>query len=217
MAHRALGELCEIYWKPVYAYIRGRGWKAEEAEDLTQEFFACFLERKGIESADESLGKLRAFLLSSVKRFLVDETRKKMAQKRGGGSEQFSMDHGEGERSFSALAANEESPEVLYERAWVRTLIDEVTVKLEAQYVERGKGKEFVALKPSLLREEDALSQRELGWELGMSLAAVKVAVFRLRQRFRELLEKEIAQTVEEGGEVDAEVIWLMGVWKKAS
>lgn len=219
VAQRALGELCEMYWRPVYTYIRGRGWKAEEAEDLTQGFFLAFLERKGIENANERRGKLRAFLLGSVKRHLADETRRKMAQKRGGGSEVLSMDYvdGEaGERQFMELAVEDETPEVLYERAWVRSLIDEVTQKLETQYEVQGKGKEFAQLKPSLLSEEDTKSQRELGWELGMSLAAVKVAVFRLRQRFRKLLEKEIAQTVEETGEVSEEVSWLMGVWKNA-
>lgn len=216
VARRALGELCVMYWKPVYTYIRGRGWKAEEAEDLTQEFFGQFLEKRGIAAAEEGRGKLRAFLLGSVKRFLADEMRRKMAQKRGGGCEVLSMDHEDAESLFAEMAVEEETPEVLYERAWVRALIDEVTGKLEEQYEERGKGKEFAALKPSLLSEEDALTQRELGWELGMSLAAVKVSVFRLRQRFREMLEKEIAQTMEDGGEVSEEVAWLMGVWKGA-
>lgn len=216
VARRALGELCVMYWMPVYSYIRGRGWKAEEAEDLTQQFFLKFLERKGIEAADEGRGKLRAFLLGSVKNFLADEMRRKMAHKRGGGSEVLSINHEDGERVLAEMAVEEETPEVLYERAWVRALIDEVTGKLEEQYEERGKGKEFAALKPSLLSEEDALTQRELGWELGMSLAAVKVSVFRLRQRFREMLEKEIAQTMEDGGEVSEEVAWLMGIWKGA-
>jgi hypothetical protein len=159
---------------------------------------------------------LRAFLLGAVKRFLADETRRRSAKKRGGGSELLSINHEDGERQFAELVAEDETPEVLYERAWARTLIDEVTGKLEAQYEERGKGEEFAALKPSLLSEDDAKSQRELGWELGMSLAAVKVAVFRLRQRFREMLEREIAQSMEDGCEVSEEVGWLMGLWKNS-
>ena len=217
VAQRALGELCEMYWSPVYAYIRGRGWRTEEAEDLTQSFFSAFLAARGMESADAGQGMLRAFLLGAVKRFLVDEVRRRTAQKRGGGREILSIDYVDGERGeekFVELAVEDETPEVLFERAWAQTLIDEVTRKLAAQYDERGKGVEFEALKPSLLQEEDAKSQRELGWELGMSLAAVKVAVFRLRQRFRELLEKEIAQTMEESGEISEEVGWLIGVWK---
>ena len=219
VAQRALEELCEMYWSPVYAYIRGRGWRTEEAEDLTQSFFGAFLAARGIESADADQGMLRAFLLGSVKRFLANEVRRKTAQKRGGGKKILSIDYVDverGEERFIEMAVEDETPEILFERAWAQTLIDEVTRKLSEQYKERGKGVEFEALKPLLLHEEDAKSQRELGWELGMSLAAVKVAVFRLRQRFRELLEKEIAQTMEETGEISAEVAWLMGVWKSS-
>ena len=217
VAQRALGELCEMYWSPVYAYIRGRGWRIEEAEDLTQSFFGTFLANQGIESADASQGKLRSYLLGAVKRFLVNEVRRRTAQKRGGGKEVLSIDYVDavrGEEKFVEMAVENETPEILFERAWAQTLIDEVTRKLAEQYEERGKGGEFEALKPSLLLEKDAKSQRELGWEMGKSLAAVRVAIFRLRQRFRELLEKEIAQTMEETGEISAEVAWLMGVWK---
>ena len=219
VAQRALGELCEMYWQPIYTYIRGRGWSAEEAEDLTQEFFGNFLQSKAISSADEEKGKLRAFLLGSVKRFLVDEIRRAKALKRGGANRILSLDYvdgDEGEHQFINMAVEDETPEVLFERSWARTLIEKVTKQLELQYEERGKLQEFSALKPSLLSEEDTKSQRELGWELGMSLAAVKVAVFRLRQRFRELLEKEIAQTLAEGGDVADEVSWLMKIWEKA-
>lgn len=213
IARKALGELCEIYWKPIYGYIRGRGWGEQEAEDLTQGFFASLLARESLQGADENLGKLRAFLLGSVKHFLVDEYRKMNAAKRGGGTGPLSLDHEDAERQFADVIADGNSPESLFERMWARTLIEEVIGRIEKEYVEAGKHEVFAALRPIVMSEESPRPQRAIARELGMSLAAVKVGVFRLRQRFRELLEGEIRQTLHEQGEMEEELQQLLRIW----
>lgn len=213
IAGKALGELCEIYWKPIYGYIRGCGWGEQEAEDLTQGFFASLLARESLQGADENLGKLRAFLLGSVKHFLIDEYRKMNAAKRGSGTGPLSLDHDDAERQFAAVIADGDSPETLFERMWARTLIEEVIGGIEKEYAEAGKHEVFVALRPIVMSEENPRPQRAIARELGMSLAAVKVGVFRLRQRFRELLEGEIRQTLHEQGEMVEELQHLLRIW----
>ena len=214
VAQRALEELCSMYWQPIYIYIRGRGWKVEEAQDLTQGFFAHFLKQDSLRQANHELGKLRSYLLGAVKNFLATEYRKMNTEKRGGHIDFLSLDHQDGERQWEELAAKGGTPEDLYEKMWTQTLIAGVIAQLEAKYHATGKEIVFKALRPILTNEESLKPQRVLARELGTSLAAIKVEVFRLRQRFRELLEIEIAQTLDEQEEVAEEVRYLLAIWE---
>ena len=214
VSQRALEELCAMYWQPIYIYIRGRGWKVEEAQDLTQGFFAHFLKHDSLRQANHELGKLRSYLLGSVKNFLASEYRKMNAEKRGGDIQVLSLDHEHGEQQWEALENEGGTPEQLYEKMWTRTLIGTVISQLRNKYQETGREVIFEALQPTLVGESDLKPQRVLARELGTSLASIKVEVFRLRQRFRALLECEIEQTLDEEEEVAEEVKYLLAIWE---
>ena len=214
VAQRALSDLCEIYWQPIYVYIRGRGWSVEEAQDLTQGFFAHFLHQKSLQRADHGRGKLRAYLLGAVKNFLGSEYRKINAHKRGGKAQVLSLDHDEGELQLKNLTTTGRTPEELFDQTWVRAQISIVVEQLEGDYHKAGRQQVFEAIRPNLMSESELKPQRVLARELGVSLAAIKVEIFRLRQRFRQLLEREIEQTLDEEEEVAEEVKYLLAIWE---
>ena len=206
----ALATLCETYWYPLYAYVRRRGHTAEDAQDLTQAFFAVLLEKEYVRAADRERGRFRSFLLTALKRFLSKERDKARAQKRGGGRITISLDMQSGESRYAQEPSHEWTPERVYERRWALTLLDQTMARLRRRYVDTGKAEVFDGLKAFLSGEGDAPAYGEVAEEMGMTEGAVKVAVHRLRQRYRDALRSEIAQTVADPAEVDDELDHLL-------
>ena len=202
----ALDALCRTYWFPLYAYVRRRVSDQHEAQDLTQEFFACLLEQNHFAVADQERGLFRAFLLTALKHFLVNEWEKAKALKRGGGRAPLSLDFDSGESRLRLEPASDQTPERLFERQWTITLLDQVLRRLQSEQQAAGKGSQFDALKQFLAGGREEASYSEVAEELGMSAGAAKVAAHRLRQRYRELLRAEVAQTVASADEVDDEI-----------
>jgi DNA-directed RNA polymerase specialized sigma24 family protein len=212
-ADQALGELCKIYWKPVYAFLRRQGNAPQDAEDLTQGFFAMLLERGSLATVEESRGRLRAFLLCAVKRFAANEHARASALKRGGGAVHVPMDADHAEHTCFAEVATTVTPETLFERQWALSLLDAVLAKLRAEYAKDGRDRIFDALKDRVSADGDPESLAQTAAALGMNEGTVKVAVFRLRQRYRRCLHEEIALTVDSPQEVNAEIAHLFKVF----
>jgi RNA polymerase sigma factor (sigma-70 family) len=205
----ALEALCTTYWYPLYAYARRRGLPPENAADQTQEFFARLVERDFLHTADPERGRFRAFLLTVFQRFLASEYERAQAQKRGGGRRFLSIDVAVGESRYSHEPVDHWSAEKLYARRWALTLLEQVLRELEAEYRERGRAALFDACRESLVGGEVGLSAAEIGRSLGMSETAVRVAMHRLRERYRELLQQQVRQTVDSPQQVDDELRFL--------
>lgn len=196
-ASRALATLCENYWFPLYAFVRRAGHTAEDAQDLTQAFFAELLAKNVLAVADPQRGKFRSFLLGAIKHFLAKEHRRQRTQKRGGGHCVLSLDFDSGEDRYRRIEpADPLTPERLYERRWALALLDLVFGRLREEFSAAGKLREFDRLKQFLAGRTAEASYGEAAQELATTEGAVKVAVHRLRRRYRELLKDEIAQTV---------------------
>src|SRR5450756_155842 len=201
----ALEALCRTYWHPLYAYVRRRGHSPADAEDLTQAFFAWLLERNWLGRADQQRGRFRSFLLTSISNFLANEWDKARTQKRGSG--RIVSLQGDGvETGCVHEPADNLTPEQSFEWRWALTLLDQVMNRLSAEFVQDGKAELFEMLKPCLLGERTAQPYAILASKLMMTEGSVKVAVHRLRQRYRQLLRDEIANTVTKPEEVEAEL-----------
>ncbi len=211
-ARAALARLCQTYWFPLYAYVRRRGHSPEDAQDLTQEFFARLLERNWVADADQKKGRFRSFLLAAMNHFLADAWDKAQAQKRGGGVAPLPLRFDTAETRYGVEPADNLTPERSFERRWALTLLDEVVKRLQLEYDREGKADLFAALNPCLVGERTSQPYGQLATKLGTSEAAVKSAVHRLRQRYRQLLRDEIAQTVAIPEEVDEELRHLFAV-----
>jgi len=205
-AARALEELCRKYWHPIYAFTRRRAASREEAQDLTQAFFAFLLEKQVFTKADPQKGRFRCFLLTALTNFLSNEWGKQQTLKRGGQFTIVSLDALVAEEGFDAQSAEALGAEAVFERRWALTLLGHVLSRLEQQYFEEGKAGLFARLEPALTAEVTGDSYDQWGRALGMSVGALKVALHRLRRRFGELLRQEVAQTVASSAEVDAEI-----------
>ncbi|HUI06729.1 MAG TPA: sigma-70 family RNA polymerase sigma factor [Verrucomicrobiae bacterium] len=210
-AQDALEQLCRTYWYPLYAYVRRRGYSPADAEDLTQAFFAWLLERKWLERADRQRGRFRSFLLTSMSNFLANEWDKARTQKRGGGRI-VSLQRDEAETRCAREPADNLTPEQSFEWRWALAVLDQVMNRLSAEFARDGKAKLFEALKPCLLGERTAQPYAALASRLAMTEGSVKVAVHRLRQRYRQLLRDEIAHTVATPEEVEEELRYLFAV-----
>ena len=211
-SNEALSTLCRTYWYPLYAYVRRRVKDVHEAEDLTQAFFAQLLAKRRLAVAQAGRGKFRSFLLASLKNFLDNEWDKARTQKRGGGRKLIPLDFQSGESRYKLEPADELTPERLYDKQWALTLLEQVLARLREEFVRAGKQRHFEHLKYFLTGEKAPTSYAQAADELGLSEGAVKVSVHRLRQRYRELLRVEIAQTVAEPGEVEDEINSLFTV-----
>jgi len=205
-AAHALEELCRIYWYPLYAYLRRQGNSKEDAEDLTQGFFAKFLQRNYLEHVNAQKGRFRAFLLASLKHFQTNEWDRANRLKRGGGTVPLSLDWQDADSRYQIEPAHNLSPDKLYDRAWALLLLERVIRRLENESILDDKAKLFERLKPFLMLGKGAIPYAEAARELGMSEATVRVAVHRLRRRYRELLRAEIAQTLSEPEQVEEEM-----------
>lgn len=206
-AIEALARLCQIYWFPLYAQVRRRGYSAHDAQDLTQEFFARLLANDTLALADPKRGRFRSFVLTALKNFLTDEWKKSRAVKRGSGAWPISIDLDAAERQFHAEPVDAcSSPDKTFDRQWALILLETVLTRLEREYVSVGKEKQFAVLKQALTGASAAQPYATLARELGATEGSVKVAVHRLRRRYRELLEAEIAQTVASPDDASAEL-----------
>ena len=208
-ARAALATLCEAYWYPLYAYVRRQGYEAEDAKDLTQAFFARLLEKDHIHDARRERGRFRSFLLAALKHFLLNELQQRHALKRGGGQALHALDVVDAEGRYSRELTDTTTPEVLFDRGWARAVLDRVLARLRAEWTEAGRADAFDRLKPCLTGDPREHGYRELGRELGMTEGALKVAVHRLRRRYRDLLHGEIAETVLTDDAVEEEIRYL--------
>lgn len=202
----ALEELCRSYWFPLYAYVRRRGHSKEDAEDLTQAFFARFLAKNYLAGLSAERGRFRAFLLASLKHFLANEWDKSQRQKRGGGVTPLSLDWQTADTQFQIAATAEPSPEKAFDREWALALLACVIERLRAECAAENHGRLFAVLKPFLTVGKSAIRYPQAATELGVSEVAVRVAVHRLRRRYRELLREEIAQTLSDPANVAEEM-----------
>jgi RNA polymerase sigma factor (sigma-70 family) len=205
----ALAKLCQTYWHPLYTYVRRRGYSPEDAEDLTQGFFAALLERKAVATVSPDKGRFRSFLLASLNHFLSDEWDKARAQKRGGGKV-ISFDTQTAESWLDQVPSQNLTPEKAFELRWAITLLEQVYRKLEEEHRQQGKAELFEALRNTLAGPGNSAPYAELGRRLGLNEGAVKVAVHRLRQRYRALLRETIAETVATEAEVEEELRFLL-------
>ncbi len=215
LASRALAELCRAYWFPLYAWSRRFGVSPEDSEDLVQGFFAEVLEKRLFDRADPTLGKLRTFLLTAFQRHVHDELRRQSRQKRGGGRV-VAFNALEAEAWYELEQVEGESADHMFDRQWALTVLDQALAKVEHHMAARGRSNEFAVMRPLLTGESVTAIHENLGKSLGMSANAFKVALHRIRSRFREALREEIADTQPAGCSVDEEMAYLIKVLSKS-
>jgi RNA polymerase sigma-70 factor (ECF subfamily) len=214
-AAEALEKLCRTYWYPLYAYVRRRGYTPEDAEDLTQDFFAQLLRKNYPARANNLKGKFRTFLFHTLNQFLADQRERAMTLKRGGGQKFISLDAPTPEDRYQLEVADELTPEKLFERRWARTILDRALERLRAEFVAEGKGQIYEVLQAFEPGEQNVLSYAEASTRLGVSESAVKSMIHRLRQRHRELVREEIAHTVPTLAEIDEELRHLVSTLRE--
>lgn len=211
-SRQALAELCEIYWYPVYSFVRRRGSSHHDAMDLTQGFFTHLLEADALADLHPQKGRFRAFLLASIKNYLAKQWRTAHAMRRGGGMRQFSIDDAQFERRYQAQLADRSSPETTFERDWIQALLSRVLDRLHVDYARAGRTELFEALSPWLVACNNKVPQAKIGEQMGMSVPAVGMAVYRLRKRFAQLVREEVAQTVAEPADIEDEISRMLAV-----
>ena len=209
-AAAALEQLCLTYWRPLYVYVRRRGYGPEEAQDLTQEFFAEFLSKGRFDLADPTRGRFRTFLLKSLQHFLADEWKKAHRIKRGGGNLPIPLDAQAAEERYCLELAETMTPERAYERRWAMTLLEEVLAEMRRDYAQAGKSLQFAALQEFLWGIDESNSYARVAAELHISEGAARVAVHRLREQYRQRLRAQVAQIVSEPSEIDEELRYLI-------
>ena len=210
----SLARICEVYWRPVYAFVRRSGYDRDQAQDLTQAFFTTMLEKNYLGNADRERGRFRTFLLASVKHFLANEWDKEHALKRGGGQLAVPIDPIEAEEMYAPEAIDERTPETVFARRWALSLLANVMAKLREEYTAMRRADYFDKLSPLLDGDPLARGYGELASELGASSAALRVAVHRMRRRYRELLRAELAETVSAPEEIDEEIRFLLAAFR---
>jgi RNA polymerase sigma factor (sigma-70 family) len=213
-AASALDELCQVYWYPLYAFARRQGNSAAEAEDLTQGFFARLIEQGYVASADQEKGRFRTFLLTLFRRHMANEWNREHVQKRGGFQPKLSMDAAWAESRYGAEPAQGQGPDMLFARQWARILLDQVMNRLENDYRSSDRAKLFERLEACVAQDETALRYSEIAEEVGLTEPAVKMAMQRMRARYRAILREEIAKTVVSPDDVDAEIKELFAAFQ---
>ncbi len=209
-AEEALANLCRAYWFPLYAFVRRQGSSADEAQDLTQGFFARFLEKNYLKDVRPEKGRFRSFLLASCKHYIANERDHARAAKRGGGHALLSIDVETAEGRYGREPSHNLTPEKIFERQWALTVLARVLSRLRAEFVLDKREKVFESLKGFLTGETESARYRDIAADLGASEGAVKVAVYRLRRRYRDLIRAEIAATVDGAEAIGDEVRYLM-------
>jgi RNA polymerase sigma-70 factor (ECF subfamily) len=213
-ARTALEELCRAYWYPLYAFVRSRGYSAADAQDLTQAFFAGVIEKGGFASADRTRGRFRSYLLGAMKHFLANEWHRDQTQKRGGHVRFIEWDTLDPEVRYAGVSGPSDDPDHLFDREWALETITGALQALRDEMAQAGKIEQFDALKGSLTGQEE-LPRRQIAEQLGTSAGAVKVAVHRLRQRYRDLLRAAVTETVSNEADLDDEIRYLVTVLRK--
>jgi RNA polymerase sigma-70 factor (ECF subfamily) len=211
-SEQAFAHLCSAYWFPLYAFIRRRGYSTTEAEDLTQSFFACLLEKQGLKRIEQEGGRFRSYLLTMLKHFLANERARAQTCKRGGGQNIISIDQEALKPEQEFELADRDTPETLYEKHWAAALLAQVMARLEKEYEVTGRARLFSELRFHLSGDKGLIQHAEIGSRCGMSEGAVKAAVHRLRKRYGQLLREEIASLVANPDDIDAEIRYLISV-----
>lgn len=211
-AGKALASLCEIYWYPLYVFVRSRGHSAHDAQDLTQAFFEKLLEKNYLASVSVGKGRFRAFLLASVKHFLANEWDRSRAAKRGGGQPVFSLDDFDAESRYRLEPVDSMTAEKLFERRWAVTVLDQVLSRLRSEMADAGKLQLFEELKDLLSTGVAGAPYAEIGDRLDISEGAARAAAHRLKKRYREILRDEIGRTVDKPSEIEDEIRHLISV-----
>jgi DNA-directed RNA polymerase specialized sigma24 family protein len=211
-ADEALEKLCRTYWRPIFAFLRRQGLRPDEAEDITQGFFAELLERRSLDAVRKEKGRLRSFLLGGLKYFLANEERRAMAVKRGKGQRPIPLDELRAGERIEIEPADPITAEVIYERRWALTVLERVLGRLKDEYHAAGNAALFDSLKELLPDEPGSPSQAEIATRLGMTENAVRQALYRFRQRYQSLLREEIANTVATPGDIEDELRHLIAV-----
>jgi RNA polymerase sigma-70 factor (ECF subfamily) len=211
---RALEQICETYWHPIYAYARKRGFKPHDAEDVTQGFFAYLLKTGEFSRLYQQKGKLRTFLLVALRNFMANEWRRRATEKRGGNVQVLSIDLDSAEDQTCLEPTENVTPEAVYERHWASTMLKTVMLRMQRAFEEDGKAEVFSRRKEFLVRGNSEQTFAEAGREVGMSESAARVAVHRMRKRYRELLLEEIAGTLAPEDSVEDELRYLFGVFQ---
>jgi len=208
-ARAALEKLCQTYWYPLYAYVRRRGYSPEDAKDLTQGFFLRLLEQRSLANANPNLGRFRSFLLGALNHFLITEWKKSQSQRRGGGRQILSLDWAAAERRFDLEPADHATPDKAFDKQWATALLDEVLRQLEDEYRSEQKSELFETIKQTLTGPRESQPYAPLARQLGMNEGALRVAVHRLRKRYRALLQAEVANTVTAPEDAKEEMAFL--------
>ena len=208
-AAEALERLCRTYWYPLYAYVRRQGYNAPDAQDLIQAFFERFLEANLLESVDRQKGKFRSFLLATLKNFLANESDRTRAEKRGGGQIVLSLDDETAEQRYLLEPISNRSPERIFEQRWAVTLLEQALARLREEFAAGHNARQFDLLKTFLSAESGEGEYAAVAAQLGMTVGNVAVTVHRLRQRYREMVRSEIAQTVLSPADLDEEMHYL--------
>ena len=211
-AQAALEKLCQTYWRPIYGFVRREGTDPEEAKDLTQGFFALLLERRGLKTARQEKGRLRSYLLTSLKNFLINEHQRAMAIKRGQGQPLISLDQLRDRERLDFEPVDTSTADQIYERRWALALLEQIVTRLGDEYRLAGNVILFERLRVLLIDEPGRPSQAQIAAELDMTENAVKQALHRLRERYRQLLREEIAHTVMAPGDIEDELRHLVAV-----
>lgn len=218
-SEQALGELCRRYWYPIYAFLRRSGRSEEDAEDLTQAFFEKLISEETLQEMepDGENGKLRSFLLAVLKHMLVDEHRYRKAGKRGGGFLDFSLDQMEAEQRYRYEPVDTDDPEKLYLRAWALNLVETTRMKLREIFAKKDRTALFEILDPFLLSTDDTPPYADLAEQLDSTEGAVRLLVHRTRGKFRAELERQVANTVADASDVEAEMDWLKATLRQGA
>jgi len=211
-AQEALEKLCRVYWRPIYSFVRRQGLGPEEAEDITQGFFAQLLERGKFSAIRKEKGRLRSFLLGALKYFVADEQRRAMAIKRGKGQRLIPLEELRAGERIDMEPSDPMTAEMIYERRWALTVLERVLSRLKDEYVAADNAVLFDSLKQLLPDEPGSPSQAEIATQLGMTENAVRQAFYRFRQRYQSILREEIANTVATPGDIEDELRHLIAV-----
>ena len=211
-AQEALEKLCRTYWRPIYSFVRRKGIRPEDAEDLAQGFFALLFERKDLNTVRKEKGRLRSYLLGALKYFVADEQRRAMAIKRGKGQRLIPLEELRDDERIEMEPADPLTAEMIYERRWASTVLERVLSRLKDEYRAAGNAALFDSLKQLLPDEPGAPSQAEIATHLGMTENALRQAFYRFRQRYQSLLREEIAHTVATPGDIEDELRHLIAV-----
>jgi RNA polymerase sigma-70 factor (ECF subfamily) len=211
VSQQALEQLCQAYWQPIYGFLRRKGFSSHDAEDLTQQFFFRLLKGDSLARADRSKGRFRTFLLGALNHFLADEFRKSSAQKRGGQELLLAVNFQEAEEHYLEEPDSNLTPEQMYDRRWAASLLQRAFESLSSEFESAGMRARFDRFKALLANEPAEGEYERLGTELGMTRRAVGAAVYRMRQRYRQLVRGQVADTVAQAGEIDRELAQLFG------